>query len=130
MRRLSMRELRRLMQHLTSMGIDFKEVKGVSEVVIRFSDGREWVIKNPQTSQIKLPQGNYVLQIVYTSSNFEERSTVQTALQQPQLEISEEDVKLVAEQAGVSLEEARQAIIEAGGDLALAIVKLQERKRG
>jgi len=40
-------------------------------------------------------------------------------------EVSEEDVRLVAEQAGVSLEEARRALEEAGGDIAEAILRLQ-----
>ena len=40
-------------------------------------------------------------------------------------EISEEDVALVAEQAGVSLEEARRALEETGGDIAAAILRLQ-----
>jgi nascent polypeptide-associated complex subunit alpha len=46
------------------------------------------------------------------------------------LEISEEDVRIVAEQAGVSLEEARRALEEAGGDLAEAILRLKERRGG
>jgi len=42
--------------------------------------------------------------------------------------VTEEDVKLVAEQAGVSLEEAQRALEETGGDLAQAIILLQARK--
>ncbi len=41
-------------------------------------------------------------------------------------EISAEDVKTVAEQTGASEEEARAAIEETNGDLAAAIIKLQE----
>ena len=41
-------------------------------------------------------------------------------------EISDEDVATVMEQTGVSEEEARAAIEEADGDLAAAILKLQE----
>lgn len=43
-------------------------------------------------------------------------------------EVSDEDVALVAAQAGVSEEEARRALIEAGGDLARAILSLRSRK--
>jgi len=42
-----------------------------------------------------------------------------------ELEVSEEDVQLVASQAGVSLEEARRALKESGGDLARAILMLK-----
>jgi len=37
----------------------------------------------------------------------------------------EEDVRLVADQTGKSLEEARKALEESGGDLAKAILLLQ-----
>jgi nascent polypeptide-associated complex subunit alpha len=40
----------------------------------------------------------------------------------------EEDVLIVASQAGVSEEEARQALVEAGGDLAKAILSLRSRR--
>jgi nascent polypeptide-associated complex subunit alpha len=41
------------------------------------------------------------------------------------MRISEEDILLVAQQAGVSLEEARKALEEAEGDLAKAILMLK-----
>ena len=44
-------------------------------------------------------------------------------------EVSQEDVEFVAQQAGVSIEEAKQALIEAGGDLAAALMLLEERKK-
>ncbi len=40
------------------------------------------------------------------------------------MKASEEDVKLVMEQAGVDEETARKALVEAEGDLAEAILKL------
>ncbi|MCE4616184.1 MAG: nascent polypeptide-associated complex protein [Aeropyrum sp.] len=50
------------------------------------------------------------------------------SIEKPEVEepsISEEDVELVAEQAGVSLEEARKALEESGGDIAEAILRLK-----
>ncbi|MEM5874262.1 MAG: hypothetical protein QW065_05725, partial [Acidilobaceae archaeon] len=41
---------------------------------------------------------------------------------------TEDDVKLVAEQTGASLEEARRALEEAKGDIALAIMKLAQNR--
>ena len=43
-------------------------------------------------------------------------------------DISEEDIRLVAEQAGVTIEEARKALEEAGGDIAAEILRLQETR--
>jgi len=39
--------------------------------------------------------------------------------------VAEEDVKLVADQTGKSMEEAKKALEESGGDLAKAILLLQ-----
>jgi nascent polypeptide-associated complex subunit alpha len=44
------------------------------------------------------------------------------------VQISDEDVKLIMEQANVSEEEARKALIEANGDLVEALMKLQEKE--
>ncbi|MCQ8894303.1 MAG: nascent polypeptide-associated complex protein [Methanolinea sp.] len=38
--------------------------------------------------------------------------------------IPEDDVKMVAEQAGVSLDAAREALARTGGDIAAAIIRL------
>jgi nascent polypeptide-associated complex subunit alpha len=43
----------------------------------------------------------------------------------PTIALSEEDVKLVADQTGKSVEEARKALEECEGDLAKAILLLQ-----
>ena len=49
------------------------------------------------------------------------------AVEEEKLMIPEEDMRLVADQTGKSLEEARQALAESGGDLAKAILLLQTR---
>ena len=43
-----------------------------------------------------------------------------------EISLSDEDIKFVAEQAGVSLEKAREALIKTKGDLAEAILLLRE----
>jgi nascent polypeptide-associated complex subunit alpha len=43
------------------------------------------------------------------------------------LEIPEEDILLVAQQANVSIDVARKALEDSEGDLAQAIIKLQTR---
>jgi len=44
------------------------------------------------------------------------------------VEVSEEDARFIAEYTGVSIEEAKQALKESGGDIAKAIEIIQQRK--
>lgn len=118
MRRLSGRELRRLTQR---MGLNLKEMEGVEEVIIRLPE-KEIVIKSPSVSIIEIKGGGRIYQITGVE---EERSRVEEALEE--VEISEEDIQLIVAQTGVSPEEARRALIEAGGDLAKAIMLLSSR---
>lgn len=103
--RVNPRQMKRMMRQL---GMEMEELKA-QEVIIRLED-RDIVISNPQVSIIKaMNQKTY--QIIG------EEKEVQR--------IPEEDVILVAEQAGVSREEALKALEETGGDLAEAIMKLK-----
>jgi len=110
------------------MGVDFQQLEGVTEVLIRFPD-KELVIPEAQVLVMQA-QGDDVYQIVGQS---EERSlTVSTELEGetpviPIQTFSEEDVQLVASQANVSEEEAREALRQAEGNLAKAIIVLTEK---
>ena len=120
MRRLSPRELKRLSKR---MGLQLGTLEGVEEVIIRLKD-KELVFKKPEVSTISV-QGQYIYQII---GKPEERPI--EIKEEIELEISDEDVQLVAVQAGVSEEEARSALKETGGDIAQAIILLNMRKRG
>ena len=100
------------------MGVKVRELE-CNRVVIEQSD-REIVIENPQVSVIEV-RGERIYQI--TGHEIEVPKEEETTI-----EFSEEDVKLVAEQAGATLDEARRALEEVGGDLAQAIILLQARK--
>ncbi|NJF25695.1 nascent polypeptide-associated complex protein [Thermococcus sp. Bubb.Bath] len=104
------RQMKKLMKQ---MGIKMEELEGVEEVVIRMK-GKEIVLKDPAITVI-IAQGEKSYQIVPGSEEVREV-----------LEISEEDIKLVMEQAGVDYEAAKKALEEAKGDLAEAILKLTE----
>lgn len=99
------RQMKRMMRQ---MGMEMEELDA-KEVIIRLAD-KEIVISNPQVSIVKA-RGQKTYQIIG------EEKTVQ--------QIPEEDVKLVAEQAGVSEEEALKTLQQTGGDLAEAILKLK-----
>lgn len=109
------RDLRRAMKR---MGIKLEEVNAV-RVVIELDDGSRLVVSGPQVSVMRM-KGQPPM--IYVVGDIEKEEPPQAG----SVEISEEDVMLVAEQAGVSPEEARRALEEAGGDIAEAILRLQE----
>ncbi|NOY10539.1 MAG: nascent polypeptide-associated complex protein [Archaeoglobi archaeon] len=96
---------------MKQMGIEMDEVE--AEEVIIITKGEEWIFKNPSVVRITA-KGVETFQI---SGSYEVRERIV---------ISDEDVELVAEQAGVSREEARKALEEAKGDIAEALMKLTE----
>jgi len=106
--KLSPKKMERMMKQ---MGITMSELDDVQEVIIRTSHS-EIVITNPSVTLMEV-QGQKSYQVV--------GEPVERALA-PQ--ISDEDVKLVAEQTGRSEQEAREALEQSGGDLAEAIMRL------
>ncbi len=109
MKGMSPKQMKRMMKQL---GIKMEELEGVKEVVIRF-ENKEIVIREPIVTAI-VAMGEKSYQIV----GKEEVREV--------LNIPEEDIKLVMEQTGVDYETAKKALEETKGDLAEAILKLQE----
>jgi len=102
------RQMKKLMRQ---MGIKMEELENVEEIVIRLK-GREIVLKNPVVTVMTV-QGEKSYQIIPGSEEVREI-----------LEIPEEDVQLVMEQAGVDRETALKALKETKGDIAEAILKL------
>ncbi len=110
------------------MGVDFQQLEDVTEVLIRFPD-KELVIPQAQVLVMQA-QGDDIYQIVgqseerslTTSAESEEDSPVTTVQT-----FTEEDVQLVASQANVSEDEAREALRTAEGNLAKAIIVLTEK---
>ena len=111
--RVNPRETKRMMQR---MGLNMKAVEDVEEVVIK-TGSKEIVIKKPEVSILEV-QGQKMFQIA--GGQIEEKAASQKASM-----IAEEDVRLVADQTGRSLEESRKALEESAGDLAKAILLLQ-----
>ncbi len=97
---------------MKQMGIEMEDIDA-EEVIIRTSD-EELIFRSPTVSKISA-RGIETFQVV---GEYE-------VVERPP-KISEEDVKLIMEQANVDEETARKALEEAGGDLAEALMKLQE----
>lgn len=98
---------------LERMGLEMNEIPDVKEVIIRTSS-KDMVIKDASVSEI-IAKGMRVFQVM--GSDVEE-------VEREKPKFTEEDVLLVAQQAGVSKERAQVALEESGGDLAQAILKL------
>ncbi len=111
------RDAMRMMQ---KMGMKVDEVPDVSEVIIR-TGSKDIVIDSPTVTLVNI-QGQSMYQIAGGRvSQVAAGATAQPA----QNMIPEADVQLVAQQTGKSLEEARKALDQVGGDLARAILLLK-----
>jgi nascent polypeptide-associated complex subunit alpha len=120
LKKISPREARRLMSR---MGVKMEALDGVNKVVI-YMAGKELLIEEPNVMVMEVG-GQRVFQITGRVSE----KTVEKAEETPEKpEISEEDVMLLASQTGVSVEEARKALKEAGGNLASALILLRSRR--
>jgi len=94
---------------MEQMGVTMDEIEGVEEVVIK-TGTKEIVIEDADVNAIEA-QGQKTYQVMGESA---ERSRV-----------DEDDVELVAEQAEVNEETARDALEKTEGDLAAAIESLK-----
>ena len=116
-RRVSPREAKRMMQR---MGLNMGEMPDVQEVIFKTSE-KEIVVENPQVAILDL-HGQKIFQV--TGERVTERVVEKEAVE---ITIPEEDVRLVADQTGRSIEEAKRALEETEGDLAKAILLLQTK---
>jgi nascent polypeptide-associated complex subunit alpha len=94
---------------MKQLGINQEEVEA-ERVIIEKSDGRI-VIESPSVQKINM-QGQESWQVVGESREEADEG------------IKEDDVKMVAEKTGKSIEDARKTLEECNGDIANAIVKL------
>lgn len=101
------------------MGVKMQEIF-CEKVIIVISDNKELIIEEPKVMVLEV-QGEKIYQVTGREVEIIKKEEATE-------EFSEEDISLVAEQAGVSIEEARKALQEVGGDLAQAILLLQARK--
>jgi nascent polypeptide-associated complex subunit alpha len=105
---------RQMQQAMKKMGIK-QETLPAHEVIIRLGD-TELVISNPEVTRINM-MGQMTFQI---AGAVEERETESAP------SITDEDIQTVIDQTGVTQEVAKQAIADANGDLAEAILALSE----
>ncbi len=107
---------RQLKQMMKQMGMSQTEIDA-KEVQIKTNDGKILVFENPSIMKIVM-QGQESYQITGAPSRIEEEKI--------QISISDDDIKMVASQSGVSEDKAKKTLEETNGDIAEAIVKLSE----
>jgi nascent polypeptide-associated complex subunit alpha len=114
-RRVSPRQAKRMMER---MGLSMNPMSDVQEVILRTSR-KEITVENPEVAVLDM-HGQKIFQV--TGERITEKE-----LEKPEkrVTIPEEDVRLVADQTGKSIEEAQRALEETEGDLAKAILLLQ-----
>ena len=105
---------RQMKQAMKKMGINQEQLEA-TEVIIRLED-KDLVIKNPDVAKVNM-MGQETFQIV---------GEVTEQVRESAPDINEEDIQTVVDQTGVTKDIARQAIEDANGDLAQAILSLQE----
>lgn len=95
---------------MKQMGISQNEIP-CSKVIIEKDDGGKMIIENPSVVKIKM-RGQESFQI--TGNIFEEN---------PEVEISQDDINTVVEKTGCTEEQAEK-VLKSTGDLAEAILEL------
>ena len=105
------REMQKAMKRL---GIKQEEID--AELVIIKTAGKDLVIKNPHVSRVNM-MGQESIQVV---GDIEE-------VDNDEAEIDEDDIQTVIEQTKCTREEALAALEESGGNLAEAILNLQNK---
>lgn len=106
------REMQKAMKRL---GIRQEEID--AEIVIIKTADKDLIIRNPHVSRVNM-MGQETFQIA---------GNVEEAEKESGFEINEDDIATVAEQAGCGRKDAAEALGESKGNIAEAILKLQNR---
>ncbi len=111
-RKISPRDAKRMMQR---MGLRMGQMPDVQKVIFRMGT-KDIIVENPEVSVLDL-RGQKIFQV--TGEKITEK------LVKKSFTIPEEDIRLVADQTGKSMDEAKKALENTEGDLAKAILLLQ-----
>jgi nascent polypeptide-associated complex subunit alpha len=103
---------------MQKMGMKVDEVANVTQVIIK-TESKDIVIEEPSVTLVTV-QGQAMYQIAGGRVSEATPQVVPTA-------IGEEDAQLVAQQTGRPIDDAKKALLEAGGDLAKAILILKDQ---
>ena len=112
---MNKKQMKQMERQMKKMGMKMEDLDGVREVIIRFDD-KELIIDDPSVS----------LMNVMGQETYQVEGKAREVELEYEVEIPDEDVEMVANSANVSEDEARAALEECKGDLAEAIMKLNQ----
>jgi len=109
------KQMKQMERQMKKMGMNMKDLPGVKEVIIRFED-KELIISDADVNLMNV-MGQETYQVTGNAVEVE----IET-----EIIIPDEDIDMVANQANVSKDKAEEALISTNGDLAEAILKLNQ----
>lgn len=104
---------KQMKQMMKKLGMKMEEVEDVERVVVYTKNGN-YVFEDAE----------FIITTMQGTTTYQVQGT--PVFEPAEVEIPEDDVKMVAEQASVSEDEALLALKETDGDIAEAILKLSE----
>ncbi len=136
------RQARRRMQQ---QGMEGMEQIDAQKVIIQINDGEDLIIEDPQVIKVN-QQGMEVYQVIGNAKKMNSGENIDNNSAENMIkeniinneneefeneefntEITDEDIKLVMMQTGVSEKSAKNALVDANGDLAKAIINLKTK---
>ena len=106
---------REMQKAMKKLGIKQEEID--AELVIIKTADKDLIIKNPQVSRVNM-MGQETIQVIGDITEVDKNEKV---------EIDEDDIETVIEQTSCTKEEAIDALEQSNGNLAEAILKLQNK---
>ena len=106
---------REMQKAMKKLGIKQEEID--AELVIIKTSGKDLIIKNPQVSRVNM-MGQETIQVIGDITEVDKDEKI---------ELDEDDIETVIEQTSCTKEEAIDALEESNGNLAEAILKLQNK---
>ena len=106
---------REMQKAMKKLGIKQEEID--AELVIIKTADKDLIIKNPQVSRVKM-MGQETIQVIGDITEVDKNESI---------EIDEDDIATVIEQTSCTKEEAIDALEQSNGNLAEAILKLQNK---
>jgi nascent polypeptide-associated complex subunit alpha len=122
-------EVKRMLKRM-GINVNVKDVNA-SRVIIELKDGGSLELSDPTVVLLELPGGVLLYQVQVDKRGVkvnQPQVTPKIVIKAQEPKYSEDDVRLVMDQTGVSREEAIKALEEANGDLAEAILRIQRSK--
>ncbi|ENN96402.1 nascent polypeptide-associated complex protein [Methanocaldococcus villosus KIN24-T80] len=113
--KINPRMLKQMQKMMKDFGMDAKDLN-VRKVIFIFDD-EEWHFDEPKVQVMD----------VMGIKTYSLTGKPKKVKRDVKVEITEDDIKLVAEQCNVSYEEAKKALEECNGDIAEAILKLENK---